>query len=762
MGTHRVSRWGIAIVVLVVVALLPVVIWSTREDNRLEFRRLRLPQAIAGDCKMVGDLDGDGRLDVVVGGSGAGEPLTWYRQGSWEPRQIAVSVEEFSNDCAVADIDQDGDLDIVVPDAMLAPDNLFWFENPGPATVLTASGWRRHAIGQTISWCKDVRVVDMDGDGRLDVIARPQSRPPQLFFREEDGTWTRLELLGMESGREGMAVGDLDSDGDTDLVIRGGWVQNPGASLARVPAKWTLHSIGEAPEDFKAFVADIDGDSDEDVLFSSSEDVAPIVWWERTGSDPGEWVRHVIAESASSAHTLWSADLDLDGDLDVLAAELKRSRVTWYENLDGRGGQWRAEVIESRDGAIHNGIVVDLDGDGDQDLFGAGFTGQRTKATIFWNQLDPKRLPIGPFTAIEVTRRHVRALGSAIVDLDGDGFKDIAAGPYWYRNPGGDMTQPWPQNAFPQAAGAQIDVIASVRMVDEVPSLVAMTPDASLWWLRSKGDGFRITRVGSLPEVDHAISTQGVEVAGLLAGGAQELVLSNGGDAATGVGIYAFRIVPEGPWPRRRITDRTSDEGIAVGDIDGDGKLDLVGTRGDRGEVEWYANPGGYQSDWSAHPIATLEDMDWLDRIRVSDLNCDGRLDVVVTEENGKARGAQTYWLEQPVDPRQSDWPAHLVASQGSTNSLDVADFDHDGDVDIVTGEHKGDLQVVIWENTDCGVFDAHLVDSGKESHLGTKAVDLDDDGDIDVVSIAWNEPERIYVWRNDAIGPDSVASPRP
>jgi hypothetical protein len=297
-------------------------------------------------------------------------------------------------------------------------------------------------------------------------------------------------------------------------------------------------------------------------------------------------------------------------------------------------------------------------------------------------------------------------------------------------------------------------------MRDETPSLVAMTPNASLWWLRPDGDGFAITEVGALPEADHAMSTQGVEVAPLLPGEVPELVLSNGGDAATGVGIYAFRIVPEGPWPRRRITDRTSDEGIAVGDINGDGNLDLVGTRGDRGEVEWYANPGDLQSDWSAHPIATLEDMSWLDRIRLSDLNCDGRLDVVVTEENGKAHGAQTYWLEQPVDPRQSNWPAHLVASQGSTNSLDIADFDHDGDVDIVTGEHRGDLKVVVWENTDCGRFDAHTIDSGKESHLGTKAVDLDDDGDIDLVSIAWNEPERIYVWRNDAIGTESATSP--
>ncbi len=146
-----------------------------------------------------------------------------------------------------------------------------------------------------------------------------------------------------------------------------------------------------------------------------------------------------------------------------------------------------------------------------------------------------------------------------------------------------------------------------------------------------------------------------------------------------------------------------------------------------------------------------MEDVTWLDRVRLSDVNCDRRLDVVVTEENGKARGAETYWLEQPADPKQASWRAHLVTSQGSTNSLDVADFDHDGDVDVVTGEHRGKLRVTVWENTDCGTFEAHPVDRDKENHLGTKAVDLDQDGDLDLVSIAWDEPKLIYVWRNDA-----------
>jgi hypothetical protein len=107
--------------------------------------------------------------------------------------------------------------------------------------------------------------------------------------------------------------------------------------------------------------------------------------------------------------------------------------------------------------------------------------------------------------------------------------------------------------------------------------------------------------------------------------------------------------------------------------------------------------------------------------------------------------------------PTSPNWTATLLVSQGSTNSLRVADLDRDGDMDVVTAEHYGALEVVAWENSGAGSFTPHTVDSGFESHFGVKPADLDRDGDLDLVSIAWNAPQYIHLWRNDAPSPGAV-----
>ncbi|GLS36709.1 hypothetical protein GCM10010869_23000 [Mesorhizobium tianshanense] len=107
----------------------------------------------SGDVKLVGDIDGDGRLDLILGGLPQ-TPLSWWRWPDLLLTTIATARVEFTTDGVLVDVDGDGDLDIVTADG---PDgaNLIWFENPRPNHDPTdGPSWKHHEIGAVGGWGK--------------------------------------------------------------------------------------------------------------------------------------------------------------------------------------------------------------------------------------------------------------------------------------------------------------------------------------------------------------------------------------------------------------------------------------------------------------------------------------------------------------------------------------------------------------------------------------------------------------------------------
>ena len=500
------------------------------------FDYVEIDNAISGDVKMVGDIDGDSYPDLVVGGMPS-EGLNWYSYPDWQKTVIQTPDNEYTTDGALGDVDDDGDLDIIVPDGN-SGDNLRWFENPRPSgDPAVGSQWTEHTIGSIGSFGKDVYVADYDSDGRLDVATRAQNAA-MIFFQTGEDVWSKMTFSGVSLGIEGMASGHVDSDSHEDLVLRGTWLKNPGGAAAQTAANWLEYTIGSANSNFKALVVDLNQNGVTDVIFSSSESTDEVVWYEPTTADPtGSWTKYTILASLERAHTIQVADMDLDGDNDVVLAQMHTSsakEIMIMENLDGQATSWQKQVIDNT--GLHNGIVADIGNDGDFDIFGANWTGN-PPVKLYVNEIYPNSLNF--WTYNQVTNSHQQTFGLTFRDVNGDGPLDIISGQYWYQNPGGDMLGNWTQTNLPAGmqailvedvdGDAQIDIIAQQ---DETTAI-------GLYWLEAtnpEGTTWSTVAIGSVPSASHNLGAQGYRSGQIEAGGRPEILISSGD------GIYYFNI----------------------------------------------------------------------------------------------------------------------------------------------------------------------------------------------------------------------------
>ena len=136
---------------------------------------------------------------------------------------------------------------------------------------------------------------------------------------------------------------------------------------------FTAADINTAAEGlYDIHVADMDNDGDLDILSASFTD-ATIAWYENDGAANPTWTAANIVTNATGASNVSAVDIDNDGDMDILSTSANNDKVIWYENDGAADPSWTAITISSAADYVEGLHYADLDNDGDMDVLSASY-----------------------------------------------------------------------------------------------------------------------------------------------------------------------------------------------------------------------------------------------------------------------------------------------------------------------------------------------------------------------------------------------------
>ncbi len=618
------------------------------------------------------------------------------------------------SDIRSVDMDGDGDIDLVA--ALYGNEKVAWYENDGNE-YFTA-----HAITKHARWVQSVFTADVDGDGDMDVLATADTSD-RVEWYENDGSqgFTTHVISSSADGASDVFAADVDGDGDMDVLSASSnddkiaWYENDGT------ATFTEHAISTTADGANGVVAvDMDGDGDMDVLSSSREDDR-IAWYENDGSET--FTTHTISATADAARAVHAADLDDDGDIDVLSASIEDDTIAWHEN-DGAENFTQHTITATADGA-HSVFVTDVDSDGDQDVLSASWYDD----TVAWYENDG----VENFATHTITAAN-GAHSVFASDIDGDGHTDVLAAAFW------DHEIAWLQNDGAEnfskhTAMTPARQAAAVYAAD-------MDGDGDMDVLSANGEDDRVAwyeNDGAERFAAHTITASADNVDAVLA-----MDVDGDGDmdalsASAGDDTIAWYENSSGTFTTHLITT-TADGAYSIygADVDGDGDMDVLAASYLDDTIAWHENDGS--GSFAAHVVGTAGDGPF--SVHGADVDGDGDIDVLAASSYDD----RVVWYEN--DGNQNFSSHTITTAAASVRSIFTADLNGDGHLDVLSAS-IGDDKINWYENSGTASFTTHTIATANWDPTSVFAADMDGDGDVDVMAAALNG-SKVYLYKND------------
>ncbi|GAB4021308.1 beta strand repeat-containing protein [Spirosoma koreense] len=346
-----------------------------------------------------------------------------------------VNVKDRPKSIAVGDLDGDGDLDLLTANANTSVSVRF---NDGSGNFTPPDNDPNNYVG---SGAQGVMVGDIDGDGDLDmIVANSNSTDVSLRFNDGSGNFSRPATnaeVTVGDSPYSVALGDVDGDGDLDLLAAnfyGASVSvrlNNGSGIFTAPTLNPDPGVGSRP--YSVALGDVDGDRDLDMLVTHlySDNVSV-----RLNNGSGNFTPPATNAEVGVGElpqSLAVGDVDGDGDLDFLTANAGSNTVS--VRLNNGAGAFTAPVTNSEVGTGGGPTTIalgDVDGDGDLDFVTANSNGNNT-VSVRLNNGSGSFIP--PITNPNVGTGE-GVYGLALGDVDGDGDLDFVTANYYNFNYG--------------------------------------------------------------------------------------------------------------------------------------------------------------------------------------------------------------------------------------------------------------------------------------------------------------------------------------
>lgn len=611
------------------------------------------------------DFDKDGDIDIVS----LGGDIVWIEnKGNGEfkeriiPFEIGSPYTMKAGKCDITDLDNDGDLDIIVPSTgfySIQPCDaytLFWFENDGNFNFTPRS--------ITCDKFEDVDEViadDYDNDGDIDFIATSGCNPAILTWYENLGnTEFKYHFIEEIGGCNAIPLTktDLDNDGNSDFILTKEnstfWYKNNGN--ANFEKKIISSDIGG-----DVTISDIDLDGDRDLIIAQKSSSKNIVLLKNNGNN--KFLQTFVDENVSNEYTtsVYADDLDNDGDIDIISGSATNNTLSWHEN-DGEE-IFRTHRIQHHSNSTVCLFGADVDNNNNIDILTASADGN-----ISWIENNGNKF----FTQHMIGKIN-EASGVLSLDLDNDNDLDIiGSGDFiaWYEN-----------NGFKRFT----EHVITLNSADEVQAIdldndgdvdLITNPNRLYWYENDGNENF----------VEHEIAsdngTKSIFPVDINGDNKMDIICSYKYDRQIGVFInngnkmFSEVLIPTNNWL----------EAVFPADIDSDGDIDIVCiTSNSSSAVLVFENLGNL--NFKEHIVSV--DLEHPTKVSVGDVNLDGKNDIIVT-----CFYSQILWFENSGNLKFSK---RIIAANSSypidTKPIDV---DKDGDLDIVTSYED---EIIIFYN---------------------------------------------------------------